>query len=265
MRLIVSMMSLVSFAPVTHAQSFSSPADFWKASPTKVDQRLHTRPLDLNRPLDRRVRSIMDELDRLSQVSTDVYWADGYGSHAHPQKGIGLDRKQLEQLVNTQSQSTVEDAIRFILGHEQAHMYQFKYYSNGLDDPGRRRAIECQADILGGLAFVGTLFRERRPPENIDFKSISEHVVDLALKIGSPEWDDQTTHPRPEQRARAVTLGMLSQIQIVDWQMYQQTQNPDILQRIKSAESRFADIYKPQEAIMDWSNRMAKRIVHYGE
>ena len=72
---------------------------------------------------------------------------------------------------------------------------------------------------------------------------MSEHVVDLALNIRSPQWEDQTQHPRPEQRARAVTLGMLSQIEVVDLQMYQQTEDPDILQRIKSAEGRFADIY----------------------
>jgi len=159
----------------------------------------------------------------------------------------------------------VDDAIRFILGHEQAHMAQFKYYSNGLDDPRRRRAIECQADILGGLAFVGTIFREHRPPASVDFKSMSQHLVDLALKIGSPGWEDQTQHPRPEQRARAVTLGMLSQLQIIDWQMYQQTQDPDIMQRLKSAESKFADIIKPPEPVMDWSNTMAKRIVNYAQ
>jgi hypothetical protein len=262
MRSFALLLPLAFSAQGLYSQSFNSLTEFWAASPAKVDQRLSARPLDLSKPLDKKVRGIMDELDQLNQMTTTVYWADGYGSNAHPQKGIGLDGRQLAQLVDTQSESSVDDAIRFILGHEQAHMAQFKYYSNGLDDPQRRRAIECQADILGGLAFVGMLFRERRPPESVDFKSMSTHLVDLALKIGSPEWEDQTQHPRPEQRARAVTLGMLSQLQIVDWQMYQQTHDPDTLQRLKSAEAKFADIIKPPEPIMDWSNTMAKRIVN---
>ena len=265
MRSYVFLLSFAVAAPGLRAQSFSSLAEFWAASPAKVDQRLNARPLDLSKPLDRKVRGIMDEFDGLNQMTTTVYWADGYGSNAHPQKGIGLDGRQLAQLVDTQSESAVDDAIRFILGHEQAHMAQFKYYANGLDDPQRRRAIECQADILGGLAFVGMVFRAHRPPEAVDFKSMSAHLVDLALKIGSPGWEDQTQHPRPEQRARAVTLGMLSQLQIVDWQMYQKTHDPDTLPRLNSAQSKFADIIKPPEPIMDWSNTMAKRIVNYAQ
>ena len=75
MRPIIAVLYLASFAPIAYPQSFSSLADFWNASPGKVDQRLHTRPLDLSRQLDRKVRSIMDELDRLSRVTTNVSMA----------------------------------------------------------------------------------------------------------------------------------------------------------------------------------------------
>jgi len=34
---------------------------------------------------------------------------------------------------------------------------------------------------------------------------------------------------------------------------------------LKSAESKFADIIKPPEPVMDWSNTMAKRIVNYAQ
>src|ERR1700691_4192995 len=99
MRTFVFLLSLAFVLPGIHAQSFSSLAEFWSASRAKVNQRLNARPLDLSKPLHRKVRSTMDELDRLNQMTTTVYWADGYGSNAHPQRGIGLDGRQLAQLV----------------------------------------------------------------------------------------------------------------------------------------------------------------------
>ena len=245
------------------AQTFPSYGAFLHASADEVQRRLNAKPLDLSRQIDRTVRAIMDELDQLSGTKTTVYWADGYGANANPQAGIGLDRRELSSLSTNDS---FLDVVRLILGHEQAHMYQFGYYSAGMDDPKRQRAIECQADILGGLAFVGTIFRMKHPPQLPDFKSMSDHLLNLSMKVGSPPWDDdQTRHPTVGQRARATSLGMLSQIQIIDWQIYDRSHDPDVLKRIRDLEGRNADVYRPGEEIMVWSNRIAKQIVGYQE
>jgi hypothetical protein len=255
------MLWFLAFSMICHlacqGQAFQSFSDFWKASPNEVERRLSAKPLNLALPMDRKVRDIMDELDRLNQMTTNVYWADGYGASAHPLYGIGLDRKQLQALTGDQS---FDDVVLLILGHEQAHMAQFKYYSSGLDDPQRRRAIECQADILGGFSFVGTLLQRAHPASSMDFKKMSDHIITVSMKVGSPAWDDQTQHPRPEQRSRAVSLGMLSMLQFTDWHTYGISHDPSLLEVLRKAESENADIYRPSQSVLDWSNDKAKEI-----
>jgi hypothetical protein len=253
--------TIASQTALAKNRAFSSFAAFFAAPSSEVQRRLGAQPLDTTKPLDRSVRGALDELDTFNQMHTAVYWSTGVGSHAHRQAGIGLNRAQLARLAQEQDGERFRQIVLFVLAHEQAHMAQYNFYSNGLDDRQKRRAIECQADILGGMSFTAVLLKRRTPLQ--DFDTMSQRLVALTEKIGSPEWDDQTTHPRPEQRARAITLGILSRIQLADWDYYDRSKDPETLRRLRSAESRFSDIIRKGDNFFEWSNRTAKKIVRY--
>jgi hypothetical protein len=250
------------------AHTFASFQEFYSAPGTEVKQQLNAVPLDVTNPLDRTVRSIMDELDQFNSMQTAVYWADGSGSNAHPAAGIGLDRAEVRKLAGKETPGTLRAVILFVLAHEQGHMAQFRYYDLvDMANPTKRRAVECQADILAGLSFTAIELRHANPRDFAasaqEAQADSSRIMQIAQKIGSPEWDDQTTHPRPEQRARAVSLGMLSRIQMADWEFYKRSHDSDTLRKIQSAEARFADIIHDGDNIFEWSNAAAKRIVRY--
>lgn len=242
--------------------SFSSEAQFLSASLAEVNNTLHAKPLDPSKTIDKQALDLMKELDAVNNMNTTLYWADGHGSSAHPLAGVGLDRFQIAQFYSELNQDVFREIIKFVLAHEQAHMAQFQYYSlESMKDPRKTRAKECQADILGGLTVSATFIAEGKSPEYLH--QAGKAWMDFVPRLGSPEWDDQTKHPTPAQRGRAMTLGLNAGLYNAWVIQYKQTRDPKLLAAIKDYRTKIPDLFDIDENLFVWSNRIAKAIVGY--
>lgn len=254
--------STFTFPKAQDNRSFKSEAQFLSASLEDVNDKLRAAPLDPTKAIDKLALDLMKELDAINTMSTTLYWADGRGSSAHPLAGIGLDRIQVAQFYNKLNKDVFREIIKFVLAHEQAHMAQFRYYSlDSMKDPRKTRAKECQADILGGLTVAVSFLREGKSPEYNH--EAGKAWMDFVPQLGSPEWDDQTKHPTPAQRARAMTLGLNAGIYQAWIIQYKQTKDPKLLAAIQDYRKKLPDLFEMDENLFVWSNRIAKLIVDY--
>ncbi len=294
---LVGLATNCSLADAPSATQFfgGSIKQYLEADGEQVIAALHARPLDDSVKLDSDVLKMMKTLDEINQTSTKVYWADDVGCSAHPGVGITLNHKELRKFQQMQDPKQFNDVIRLILAHEQAHMLQFQYYDlRSMGDATKTRSIEAQADLLAGATVIWSLLKER-----VDPNPANERIkiwMEFSQKAGTDVWA-QDAHPRSEQRARLVTLGFNAGLQQVDLANYKRTKDPAVWKRIKDAQEtskqrkiqernammavgfhdfktgRGYDYDLPviddnaleQEKLMDWSNRLAKVIVHYGD
>ncbi|MUG94847.1 hypothetical protein F7734_21775 [Scytonema sp. UIC 10036] len=88
-------------------------------------------------------------------------------------------------------------ALAYIIGHEYAHAMQTAYGFQPRVTP----ISELQADCLAGvyLALIPNIVFDKR--------DILE-IATLAHRIGDYQWGHRHHHGTPEQRVRAVVLGM---------------------------------------------------------
>ena len=276
--------------------SEDSLSKFLNMSSSTLKSILKARPLDPSIAFDSEILKTMKTLNEINHMDVDVYWANIVGCSAHPKLGITLNQKELQKFKKEEGDKNFIDIIRLILSHEQAHMFQFKYYNlKDMADVHNTRSIEAQADILAGVSLISCMLKEKVLDKDISDKKIKDWA-NFIMKIGTDEWT-QTFHPRPEQRGRLITLGMNAELQTSDLAMYKMTKDPTIWKRIKDAQERFKqrktaereamgkvgftefktgpgyDCELPiineknleQENLVDWSNRLSKEIVHYGD
>ncbi|KYC43340.1 metalloprotease [Scytonema hofmannii PCC 7110] len=88
-------------------------------------------------------------------------------------------------------------ALAYIIGHEYAHAMQTAYGFQPRVTP----ISELQADCLAGV-YLGLI-----PNIVFDKRDILE-IATLAHRIGDYQWGQRHHHGTPEQRVRAVILGM---------------------------------------------------------
>jgi hypothetical protein len=227
------------------------------ASEAQMNQRMPVptiRSLTTSDPTDRLVRQIMDELDALNQTQTVVGWVDDTGSRAIENVGIALNRNEILGFAGGSTDQRFQDALTFTLAHEQTHLIQFAYYSSGTHDLRNAKALETQADILGALSFTALLVNNRRP--------LTEAQASMTNAFRLPEkFAAGAEHPGPDTRQRAISLGILAELQIVDWRTYRLSKDPDMLARLQDSKQRNPDLPNEGENLMVWSNGVAKRIV----
>jgi hypothetical protein len=261
-----------------------------------VRSRLKAEPLSPGIALDDEILSMMKDLDEInSMATTKVFWCQGVGTSAHPKLGIVLNRKELKQFQDLAGEKDFMEVLRLVLAHEQAHMAQFGYYNvSTMADPQKLRAVEAQADILAGATVTLSMLKNHVPANELS-KERFQRWADFAQKIGTDVWD-QTAHPRTDERARLVSLGYNGALQQVDLLLYRQTKDPSTWKRITDAQEdsrqrklkerevmtkegiafktgRGYDHDLPlidsgtfeQENMFEWSNRLAKQIVHYDD
>jgi hypothetical protein len=253
---------LVSNTKGTPIKTFATREAFVLATEDEAEEALHSVPLDPRLALDGQALGILADLKMVAGITRPVrlWWADGSGSSAHPQAGIALDRIELEDIKTHVSSGDFNTILTFALAHELSHVAQYGTYDlHGIFKRENTRAVECQADILGGMLVVEVALMKAQAPSLIANRMAEWFAV--AMRIGSPAWDDQTVHPRPEQRARAVSLGFNAGLQAVDIERFKRTNDEQSRQRIRDAEASNPDMLRLDDNLFDWSNRVAKKIV----
>lgn len=267
---VLAIMSVVDVIGLSGPSGFASGADgpffsysqFLSADKRRILAELKATQPDPAEKLDRTILDLLKALNKVNNFSSEFFWAEGHGAFAHPQAGIGLDRRQLADFEKRTSFTNFTEVINLVLAHEHAHMAQFKVYSReSFVDPTKKRAIECQADLLGGMSVVFTAVMTKSLASVVEEKF--ESWVRFANLIGSPTWDDQSQHPRPEQRLRCITLGFLAALQVVDMDTVRRTNDQDAKQRVETARKRNPNMIKEKEDVFDWSNREVKKIVGF--
>lgn len=88
-------------------------------------------------------------------------------------------------------------ALAYIVGHEYAHAMQTVYRFQPRSTP----ISELQADCLAGV-YLGLI-----PNIVLDQRDILE-IQSLAYRIGDYSWGSRHHHGTPQQRVRAVVIGM---------------------------------------------------------
>jgi hypothetical protein len=182
-------------------------------------------------PRDRRVRSDSLLLDmwrwldsagtaQLGLPASRVRRWDGFGSQAHPALGILVDGAELDTLMHTvrrykaaheippdEIERRAEWSIRFLVSHEYGHLVQYAFVGRDtLENPDATRAVECSADMLGGLQFAAYL-ADRRTRDTVPAVA-AEVARDFGYVIGGNSWLDGSTYPLPERRRDCIAMGL---------------------------------------------------------
>jgi hypothetical protein len=276
--------------------TIGSLSKYLETSGESVKGLLNAQPLDPKFALDKEILNVMKVLNEINRTNIDVYWSDRVGSSAHSGLGITLNKQQLQRFRKEEGDKNFVEIIRLILAHEQVHMVQYKVYNlKVILEDKNTRTVEAQADLLAGASLIWLMLKDNVSDKNISDERI-KHWVDFIAKLGKDEWT-QIAHPTSAQRARLISLGLNAGLQQVDLDIYKRTKDPVTWKRIKDAQdiSRqrkrdervamkkvgFTD-YKTgtgydfdlpiieqdtleQENLLEWSNRLARVIVHYGD
>jgi hypothetical protein len=108
-------------------------------------------------------------------------------------------QKDIPDLKNYQG--ALQAAIRLVLAHEFAHIYQFKTWSMNQDQVSASTPhIETQADCLAGL-WIGFDFTK-------DGGRMAEVAAAIAYKIGDTAWDSPDHHGSPDTRRMCFVYGL---------------------------------------------------------
>lgn len=227
---------------------------------------ISSREMDPKQPLDASVVQVMNSLNKINSMHVRVFWISGLGTSAHPKLGIGVNQKDLEKFQKDLGANDFDAVLRFVLGHEQAHMKQFEVYPlDILMKKENTEKVEAQADILAGYSAMGTMLMERKPFDH--GSDAIKKIFLLAQDIGCL-YGDRTTHPSPGTRARLATLGILAQFQAADLVTYEHSHDPKILQRVLNGKKKNADLPDidpvsfEMERLGKWSKRLAAKITH---
>jgi hypothetical protein len=174
-----------------------------------------------------------DEPEYLNCQKVDVNIVPSGGSRFHPEAGIFIDENQIGRLDAAVVGAGLTGIVLFVVAHECGHALQFKRYPRSvMEHREYTRFIECQADLLAGIAISrplktsfmmqgGSILPHRLAIEGMD-ATLSEREMDdwkfiadggirwsrLARLIGAKEWHDTTKHPPAPYRQEAVLTGL---------------------------------------------------------
>jgi hypothetical protein len=205
--------------------------------------------------IDDLVREEMGRLDWISGFQTRFRVSDDGKIESHPVQGITISRPELEAIRTRSGVANFRPILAFLLAHEKAHQFQ---YRSSFTDPrmltdAQKRVYECQADILGGKFMIETFGSDQSANEAIlDLLQVAFDIGDREQGIGD--------HPTNEARRTAVRLGMACGT-IVN--LARLPRSPAVAQSMSGIASRID--YRMSDTVMGWSQRLAKRIVHYDE
>jgi hypothetical protein len=234
------------------------------------------QPLDSVR-IEELVKRLWPYAKQFFVLTPNLYWADGQGSSAQPQAGIGLDRFRIVQVRDSLG-GAYDDVVLFLLAHEAAHMAQFREYAlaNFLDS-SKVRAMECQADMWAGALLMNYIADSVSmsgtagtpiPPNVAAASSFAglqriSSAGALAYHLGTPVWDDQRRHPRPEQRLLCAARGANAGLHLRLVKAYERTRDPKLLAEIDGWRTRDARWFGPGANVWDWMRDNAKALVNY--
>ena len=192
-----------------------------------------------------------------------------------PNQEIQMSLKELQRISPIKRKDIRFYIVRFIVSHEAAHQIQYYRYSNNKrfmnNDLVSKTIIETQADILAGLTFFKLspelLIYMKTRPGFVD--TVLTEVFNVAFSMGITE-NTLGTHPSKRDRMLAIRLGMTNGFSFV----FDELVKSDTARAISSGltlekfkkmmedQFRFIDL-NPNEGIVEWSYRQAKKIVNY--
>ena len=200
--------------------------------------------------LERQIRDLTLELDRLISSSTAVWVCQSCQVNSDPKFGIIVGLEQVEDIRQNSRVSQFPQILFWLLAHEMAHQVQFKVYGASLAalPPAERQVYEAQADILAGKFLLERLPINATEEEN---RAITE-ALRVAYDLGTEQYSP-ADHPSHDARLTAVRLGMAAGMQA----KLRQRPEPDA-QGSAMVLAQKIDI-RPGEDVLPWSLRTARR------
>ena len=172
--------------------------------------------------IDNIIREQFEDVKKRSQYTDDVELRIVESGKISSQGDgiIVVSHEQINKILNAIPQHLQKHAIRFVLAHELAHQFQFKYYekSNRLDHNSLSIMIlEAQADILAGFAWVQLIFDEIAVDGKTSFSETDmDKFLNFILDLGIEE-HAIGMHPSKNDRLMAAKHGaLLGQLAMVE-------------------------------------------------
>lgn len=225
------------------------------------------KELDILDPIDNIISEELDRLNEVIQHDLKVLTGNPPTSFSHPKLGIVLNKVELSRIKEQVGIQEMRNIARLILFHEAAHQLQYRHYGADIVNIGEIdiiKSFECQADILAGKYITASL------PEGNDTKIQILDALETMFAIGTQEFTTDVDHPSHEERRTAIRIGMacgmIDRFNLSLSKMNSDPYAPELIkQSMISSISRIRESinFLPSEEIIDWSLRLAKRIVQY--
>lgn len=200
-------------------------------------------------------------LNKIAQFVTPLTFSEDDGIQSYPQSGITFSTSVLKRIFSQSNVKQKKWIIRFLLAHEDAHQLQFRTYSPeqvNVADAEIGRIKECQADILAAKYF-GMSIDEGYAGTNAnrEFSQAIRDVLEVSFNLGDQERG--ANHPNREARRTATRLGLARA------QYEKIILLPQNVEQFAASTRHMAVVLdiRDQESVMEWSKRLARRIVHY--
>jgi len=110
--------------------------------------------LDKKKALDNYILQICDFFEKSTQIKLSVYKTNIGPIFSHPQLGVVINERELQNMGRQLGSTSMNDIITLIVCHEISHIQQFKDAANGRYSSSFKKLWECQADILSGYYFA---------------------------------------------------------------------------------------------------------------
>lgn len=247
--------------------------------------RYKTRSLDSSSSnlLDERVLATILELKDISVTKTEVLWGDAAKSAMGFSWGIVLSRFQLEDYRQLFGETNFSRVLLFVLAHELAHCIVALDYSDSQFKSLPVRVRELQADILATQVITWWGIRERsRGITNVTLIGDGEGSnlwLRVSTKIGedhprqSPARTNLNGYPSREQRAEAMSVGLVGGWHEYDFRLLQKYQRSQVTDRSEKVRQRMLKARETQPGLpmvnfdkmnfekrLVWSERVARLI-----
>jgi len=204
----------------------------------------------------------MRALNAASKLRTELAIEDEGGITSTPKSGIMFSRSLLAKIQHESNVQQLRGIIRFLLAHEQAHQIQFEKYGVAkMQDKNVewKRLKECQADLLGAK-YLALSYNEKsgNEQEQTDMNDALRDMLEVSFNLGDEERN--ADHPNRQARRTAARLGaargQIEQLRLLG--------DDPTASYMRNHLEVVLDA-RPNESLLDWSLRQARRIIHYTE
>jgi hypothetical protein len=204
------------------------------------------------------------EASRIAQLLSTpftVVHSDFGVAHGMPDGTVGVNIRAIERILENVPVSFHPTLIQMIVGHEVAHVNQYRRFSitSGFDSDDWKRVYEAEADIMAG--YIGFQLAEAGTIDQAHNALVTCNEAARVFASLGTERFSMGRHPSRRARVTAITIGMnAAWLEKLD----RQAKTGD-----RTARRQFQAVKKnlpfaPANITWEWRLDVAKALTHFG-